>query len=126
MEKIWDRSQVLLMPSLWCEAWGLVVVEAQIRGIPVISSDAGAIPEAKLNIPYIIPVRKLTGLDDNKGYTIPPQDIDPWVDALRLLMTDRTEYERLSDMSRDITSNWVLNLDPSIHEQWLMGSENCN
>ena len=120
MESLWDRTQVLLMPSLWCEAWGLVVVEAQIRGIPVISSDAGAIPEAKLNIPYIIPVTKLTGNGNNVDPSTLTQDIDQWVNILKLLMTDRIEYERLSDMSRQVTSNWVLNLDPGMHEKWLM------
>jgi glycosyltransferase involved in cell wall biosynthesis len=119
MEDIWDQTQILLMPSLWCEAWGLVVVEAQIRGIPVISSDAGAIPESKLNIPYIIAVQKLTGAG-KQGYVIPPQDIDPWVETLRLLMTDRGEYERLSNLCRRVTADWVLSLDPSVHEQWLI------
>lgn len=121
MESLWDRTTVLLMPSLWCEAWGLVVVEAQLRGIPVISSDAGAIPEAKLNIPYIIPVRKITGERDAKGYIIEEQDIDPWVDRLRGLMTDPVEYEWLSNTCRNETSDWVAGLHPGAHEDWLLG-----
>jgi glycosyltransferase involved in cell wall biosynthesis len=122
MEPIWDQAQVLLMPSLWCEAWGLVVVEAQIRGIPVISSDAGAIPEAKLNLPYIIPVRELTSAGDKNGPpTPPPQNVSQWVDVLKLLMTDRREYERLSDLCRMVTSEWVQSMDLSMHEKWLLG-----
>ena len=55
MEQVWKKIKVLLVPSLWLEAWGLVVVEAQLRGIPVISSNRGGIPEAKLGIPHIFP-----------------------------------------------------------------------
>jgi glycosyltransferase involved in cell wall biosynthesis len=105
MEIIWDMTQILLVPSLWCEAWGLVVVEAQIRGIPVISSDAGALLEAKLNVPYIVPVRKLTGERDENGHIFKPQNVNRWVHALKYLMTDRDEYERVSDMSRKVTSD---------------------
>lgn len=101
---LWDRASIPLMPSLWCEAWGLVVVEAQLRGIPVISSDAGAIPEAKLGVPHIFPVKKITGASNGKnGYVIEEQDIKPWVDRLRGLMTDRVEYEWLSDTCRKVT-----------------------
>ena len=121
MESLWDTTKVLLMPSLWCEAWGLVVVEAQIRGIPVISSDAGAIPEAKLNVPYIIPVKQISGERDGDDYYIEPQNIDPWVETLRGLMTDREEYERVSDLSREVTACWAGNLSPAAQERWLVG-----
>lgn len=110
IEIVWDITQVLIMPSVWFEAWGLVCVEAQIRGIPVISSDAGALPEAKLNVPYIIPVSKLTGECDENGLVFKPQDVRGWVDTLTYLMTDRDEYERLSDMSRKVASDWVTSL----------------
>jgi glycosyltransferase involved in cell wall biosynthesis len=120
MESIWDLTQVLLMPSLWCEAWGLVVVEAQIRGIPVIASDTGAIPEAKRNVPYIVPVNKLTGLRNEGGYVIESQNVDEWVRILTRLMSDRDEYGRVSDLSREVTSSWVTNLGPDEQEKWLL------
>jgi len=75
----WDVIQVLLIPSLWREAWGLVVVEAQISGIPIISSDAGVLLEAKLNVPYIVLVSKLTGGRGVNGHVCKPQDVDSWV-----------------------------------------------
>lgn len=43
-EDIYRRTAVLLVPSIWSEAFGLVAVEAQLLGIPVVSSalDSGA------------------------------------------------------------------------------------
>ena len=35
-----------MVPSQWEEAFGRVIVEAQINGIPVLASDVGGIPEA--------------------------------------------------------------------------------
>ena len=124
MEAVWDTTKVLLMPSLWCEAWGLVIVEAQIRGIPVISSDAGAIPEAKLGLPYIIPVKPLPPAkkdqDDKLYFDVPAQDISPWVDALTKVMTNQQEYEHLSDICADVASKWVRSLDARSHEKWML------
>ena len=37
---------------------------SSLRGIPVIASDAGAIPESMLGLPYIVPIKPLTGARD--------------------------------------------------------------
>ena len=54
------RTRVVLVPSLWAEARSRFVVEAMLRGVPVIASDAGGIHEAKLGVPYLIPVNLIT------------------------------------------------------------------
>jgi glycosyltransferase involved in cell wall biosynthesis len=53
------RTKVLLMPSLWFEGFGLIVMEAMLRGIPVIASDAGGLVEAKLGTRFVIPVNPI-------------------------------------------------------------------
>ncbi len=45
MRPLYRRARVLLMPSLWEEAFGRTVIEAQINGIPVLASNRGALPE---------------------------------------------------------------------------------
>jgi len=41
-------------------------------------------------------------------YVIEEQDIEHWVERLRGLMTDRAEYEWLSDMCRSVSAEWVV------------------
>ncbi|KAJ4518130.1 hypothetical protein HRR83_003415 [Exophiala dermatitidis] len=120
MEEAWAQIKVLLVPSLWFEAWGIVIVEAQSRGIPVIASDAGAIPEAKLGIPPIIHVNMLSGERNEEGYVVPEQDIEPWVEALNKLMTDKEYYEEISERARSETALWLAGLDETALERWLL------
>ena len=95
MEEAWRDIKVLVVPSLWFEAWGIVVIEAHLRGIPVISSNSGALPEAMLGMDdYIVPVNPIEGKrDEEGGYIVAGQDIGPWVKAVDKLMNDRCEYE---------------------------------
>jgi glycosyltransferase involved in cell wall biosynthesis len=44
-EEFYPRIDVLIVPSLWHEPLGLVVMEALARGIPVIGTRRGGIPE---------------------------------------------------------------------------------
>jgi len=48
IDEILGVTRVLIVPSLWPEAFGLVAVEAQLRGIPVISSGVCGLREATL------------------------------------------------------------------------------
>jgi glycosyltransferase involved in cell wall biosynthesis len=123
MEEAWRDIKVLLVPSLWFEAWGIVLVEAHLRGIPVIASGAGALPEAMLGLDYIVPVNPIKGERDEKGvYKVPGQKIGPWVKAVNKIMKDRAEYERLSFKVRNTTERWLKNLDETALENWLVGS----
>ncbi len=46
MRGVFRRTRVLLVPSLWEEAWGRVASEAHCSGIPVVGSSRGGLAEA--------------------------------------------------------------------------------
>lgn len=80
MRLVYARTRVLLVPTRLREAWGRVVTEAQISGIPVIAADHGGLPESV----------------GPGGLLLPPDDRDAWSRALRRLMTDRNLWADLS------------------------------
>lgn len=41
IDLVLSRVHLVLAPSLWLEAWGMVVTEALLRGLPAVVSDAG-------------------------------------------------------------------------------------
>ena len=119
------RTRVLLAPSLWAEARSRIVVEAMLRGVPVMAADVGGIPEAKMGVPYLLPVNPITGyrtqLDDrmNPVADVPPQDIAPWRDALARLLSDRPHYEEISHASRAAAQHYATHLTIAPFEKLL-------
>ena len=117
IDEIMKQTRVLLVPSLGHDTFPLVVVEAMLRGIPVLASDLGGLPEAKLGVDYLLPVRPLeigyhpaaSGL----GHPIvhePAQDIQPWLTALSDVLSSRDRYIALSRQSRDAALAFLTSL----------------
>jgi surfactin synthase thioesterase subunit/glycosyltransferase involved in cell wall biosynthesis len=125
IDEILKRTRVLLVPSLWAEARSRIIVEAMLRGVPVIASDVGGIPEAKMGVDYLLPVRPIERyqpkLDEQMVPVaeVPEQDIGPWQTALQRLVTDRRHYEQLSRASRDAAIAYVENLSVAPIESYL-------
>ncbi|MGA2117211.1 MAG: thioesterase domain-containing protein [Bryobacteraceae bacterium] len=101
-----ERTRVLLVPSLWAEARSRMVLEAMARGVPVMASAVGGLEEAKLGVPYLLPVTPIekyaAELDDRMVPVaqVPPQDIAPWRKTLRRLLSDRAHWSRIARESR--------------------------
>lgn len=127
IEDILARTRILLMPSLWYEGFGLIVMEAMLRGIPVVSSDAGGLKEAKFGTGYVIPVRTIEryqpAYDEHAmpKPVVPPNDVGPWVTAIEELLGDRAAYDRESAASRAAAERFVSGLDAAEMERYLMG-----
>lgn len=85
MREVYRRTRILLVPSRWEEAFGRVVIEAQVSGIPVISSNRGGLAEAAQDGGILL------SFDD-------PAQI--WAQHLKRLWTDTGLYDDLSSKAR--------------------------
>ncbi len=103
---VFEQTRVALVPSLWAEARSRIILEAMVRGIPVMASDVGGLREAKLGVDYLVPVNPVTRYRHATDELmvpvaeIPPQEIGPWRTALARLLSDRTHYDEISAESR--------------------------
>lgn len=86
MINVMAAYDVLLIPSLW-EGFGLVILEAMSRRVPVIASRVSAIPEVVI--------------DGETGILVPPKDVDALADAMRLLLSDRTLRRHMGMVGED-------------------------
>jgi glycosyltransferase involved in cell wall biosynthesis len=110
------RTRVLLVPSLWAEARSRIVLEAMLRAVPVMAADVGGIPEAKMGVPYLLPVNPIaryeTRVDEQMVPVaeVPPQDIGPWRSALERLLTDPSHYREIARASRNAALAYAADL----------------
>ena len=79
---LFRRTRVFLMPS-WSETFGMVAVEAQANGVPVIASDLPGLREATGDGALFVPAMRLSD----------------WMEALRRL-DDPEEYALLANKAR--------------------------
>jgi glycosyltransferase involved in cell wall biosynthesis len=126
IDDVLQNTRVLLVPSLWFEGFGLIVVEAMLRGIPTVASDAGGLQEAKLGSRFVIPVRPIERYEavfDDQGLPraiVPQQDLAPWREALSALLSDPTVYERESAAACEAATRFVSGLRSSQLEEFLL------
>lgn len=111
MKQVYRRTALLLVPSLWFEAAGRVVAEAQLSGIPVLATDSGGIPEQLNGGGYTFSTPDL-----GAGYQqIPgPDVVRPWIDRIGKLITGNDE-EYLGECERSLEAAQPFN--PSVVDQ---------
>jgi glycosyltransferase involved in cell wall biosynthesis len=126
IDDVLAQSRLLLMPSLWYEGFGLIAMEAMLRGLPVISSDSGGLVEAKCGTGYVIPVRPIERYHYEFDEThmprpeIPEQDAAPWADAVASITANRALYDAESVRSRTAALEFVSRLDAGDFEKLLL------
>jgi len=101
ISRVFDRTSVLMVPSIWFEASARVVAEAQLCGIPVMASNIGGIPTQLNGGGHLFDVPEAM-LKDPKAIPT-PAEIQPWFDTLLRLMRDddfyRADVERALEAS---------------------------
>jgi glycosyltransferase involved in cell wall biosynthesis len=88
-----------------------------LRGIPVLASDIGGLPEAKLGVDFVLPV--VPGEFREDGFVSPPQDLSPWSQALGELLFDEDAYQQCSQQSRQAAHDFVASVSVSRFEALL-------
>jgi glycosyltransferase involved in cell wall biosynthesis len=124
--EVLGRARTLLMPSIWYEGFGLIVMEAMLWGLPVISSDSGGLMEAKQGTNYVIPVRPIERYEpvfDENHMPSPvrgTQNVEPWVDAVHRLSTDNEAHRAEAELSQAAALRFVGGLRQQAMEEYLL------
>lgn len=86
MKSVYSQAKIVLVPSRCNEAWGRIVTEAQISGIPALSSNRGGLPESV----------------SKAGILLDPDDpFEKWQLALNKLWFDEDYYKQLSKKAKE-------------------------
>lgn len=90
MKNVYSRTRILLVPSLWEEAFGRVCMEAMLSGIPVITSKNGGLPET-LNL---------------AEFNLDTQEPDEWIKLIKKL-GNKEYYNEISDIMAELSDQYL-------------------
>jgi len=76
---IYNNAKIVLVPSVWDEAFGRVSIEAGSLGVPVLVSNRGGLPETVPSDKFIISQ---------------VHNINEWVDRIREVLNHHSEYAK--------------------------------
>lgn len=100
----YDKSRIVLMPSLCEETFGRVAAEAMMGGIPVLASNRGSLPEICGDAGLVLDVpEKYT---PESRITVTEKDANPWVEAIIRLWDDEKYYAATAEKSREHSTQW--------------------
>ena len=98
LETVWSETDLLVLPSR-TETYGMVVTEALARGIPVLATAAGGVPETLGRSPD----------GDVPGLLVAPDDVAALAEALRHWLSDadvRATARRAAHARRRTLDGW--------------------
>ncbi|MDB6008536.1 MAG: hypothetical protein JWL65_786 [Gammaproteobacteria bacterium] len=84
--RLYSQADLLVLPSIWRESYGLPVAESMASGVPVLASDCGGVPE--------LVDEGITGL------LVPRLNVDALTNAMRELLSDPGRLRAMGHASR--------------------------
>jgi glycosyltransferase involved in cell wall biosynthesis len=86
LTRLYRESDLLALPSVWHESYGLPIAEAMASGIPVIASRCGGVPEL---------------VDDGvTGWLVPRLDVEALLHGMRELLREPRRLREMGDAAR--------------------------
>jgi len=85
---LYEACDVVVVPSLWPEPFGLVGVEAMLHGKPVVAFQVGAVGE------WLV--------DGETGYQVPPGDVKALAERIMRLLAHPDEAHRMGQRGKEI------------------------
>lgn len=98
MRQVYALTKVVLMPSLWFEAFGMVATEACMNGIPVLATRRGGLPEAIAGSGKIFDAPAACLEDPLQMPT--EEDMQPWMDALKEILAGPESLNEWGEKAR--------------------------
>jgi glycosyltransferase involved in cell wall biosynthesis len=84
--RLYSRADLLVLPSVWRESYGLPVAESMASGVAVLASDCGGVPE--------LVDKGVTGL------LVPRLNVDALTNAMRDLLSDAVRLRQMGQAAR--------------------------
>jgi glycosyltransferase involved in cell wall biosynthesis len=84
--RLYSHADLLVLPSIWRESYGLPVAESMASGVPVLASDCGGVPE--------LVDKGVTGL------LVPRLNVDALTNAMRDLLSDLQRLRKMGQAAR--------------------------
>lgn len=94
VKALYEKSVMLILPSIWPEAFGKVGIEAMSVGRPVVASDVGGVSD------WLI--------DGKTGYLVPPGRPEALSEAILRLLTNRAKLEEMAVNARKRSEDFTL------------------
>lgn len=86
LTRIYREADLLVLPSIWQESYGLPIAEAMASGVPVVASRCGGIPELVE--------------EGVTGRLVPRLDLDALVSAMREMLQDPRRLREMGQAAR--------------------------
>jgi glycosyltransferase involved in cell wall biosynthesis len=84
--RLYSQADLLVLPSIWRESYGLPVAESMASGVPVLASDCGGVPEL---------------IDEGvTGLLVPRLSVDALTNSMRDLLSDSSRLRVMGQASR--------------------------
>jgi glycosyltransferase involved in cell wall biosynthesis len=120
MTQVYANTSVLLMPSLWFEGAGRILIEANANGIPVLATNRGGIPETLGGAGCLLPIPDRCATDH---WTMPDDDeVAPWWNELSRLLREPAYRQEMSARALAVARTQSLSVKGAMLDTLLRGA----